>query len=770
LLIETDYLAIIFLIPLYFAYFFPTYNVFDLNKIVLFKTLVWLLLFFTGLKTIFYLDTFSFNKEARKNIFLIFKKYLLLPFIFIIGLFLLLPFSIDPLQSFFGSYDRQLGVLSYLFYFVWFLLLFVNITGPDKEINRKKINKIVITAIISGFLVSIYGILQILNIDFIEWMDSPFLDRRAASTLGQPNFLASYLLLVIPLSLYLFIKSKKFLGKFFYLLALIAQILCLFLTVSRGGLIAFVLVLFGFLFFVFIKTNLSLFKKIIITSSLLVLMALGAFGLEHFLPGRISNVVDLQYGSSAVRVLFYKVAISAIKEKPFFGYGPENGSEVYIKYYKPDWGVYGDVGATTDRAHNLFLDILLSGGIFALIIFSLLYYQFFYLVKKNIKDEGLNSLSLFLGLGVTAYLISLLFSFTIITGEVYFWMFLALLVSISLSNTQTLNGQIIEYSKRFFIFDKLKNKKLHLFYCAAFALALAIIVYFGIDFEKRNLTADYYYAKIYYVLAEKKYFDTVILYDFLLAEKPNKINQIFYDQFLLTKLSDFYPGIEEKSSKYIVKKEIIKLNASLNYNNYENIFAHAKAYGSLGDLENSKKYFSQVKAITPFWPFIYSSEGQVFFANKKYFESINSYKLALTSVPNSNDARLKNNNSKHDKNVMMYYYLFNREIANNYFVLRNYAEAEYYYNISYKYDSSDFTLLKKIADTYYERGDLKKTITYNERGFQRAPGDYNWPLALSSLYDQIGNKEKTLYYINKAIELAPDNKDLKLLKDQYNSK
>ena len=71
LLIEADYLAIIFLIPLYFAYFFPTYNIFDLNKIILFKILVWLLLFFTGLKTIFYLNTSLFNKETKKNIFLL---------------------------------------------------------------------------------------------------------------------------------------------------------------------------------------------------------------------------------------------------------------------------------------------------------------------------------------------------------------------------------------------------------------------------------------------------------------------------------------------------------------------------------------------------------------------------------------------------------------------------------------------------------------------------------------------------------------------------
>ena len=767
LLIEADYLAIIFLIPLYFAYFFPTYNIFDLNKIILFKILVWLLLFFTGLKTIFYLNTSLFNKETKKNIFLLFKRYLLLPAVFISGLGLLLPFSINPLQSFFGSFDRQMGFLSYLFYFIWFLLLFINISGPDKELNKRKINKIVIAAVISSLLVSIYGILQILNIDFVVWSESPFLDHRATSSLGQPNFLASYLLLVIPLALYLFIKSKKFLRKFIYSLVILAQILCLFFTASRGGLLALILVVLGFLFFIFIRTNLSIFKKIVIAFSLCIFLVLGGISLEHFLPGRISNAVNLQYGSSAVRVTFYKVAISAISQKPFFGYGLENGSEIYIKYYKPDWGVYGDIGATTDRAHNLFLDILLSGGILALIFFSLLYYQFFYLVKKNIRKEGLNSLPLFLGLGAAAYLISLLFSFTIISGEIYFWLFLAILSSINLANNSTLGDGIVEYFKSLSVPNIIKTRKINLFYYIVLTLILASVVYLGINFEKRNLMADYYYTKLYYALADNKYFDTIIFHDFLSAERPNKINQNFYDQFLAVKLSDFYPGINEKADKYIVRKELLSLNSSLDYSNYENIFAHAKMYGSLGDLEKSQKYFSQLKIITPFWPFLYSSEGQSFFSNKKYSEAVDSYKLALSCIPDSNDPRLKNNNSKHDQNVLMFHYLFNREIGNSYFAQLNYAEAEYFFNLAYQYNPSDFILLKKIADTYYARGDLKNTIVYNERGFKRNPKDYSWPLAIAVLYKQLGDKEKSLYYIDIAIGLAPGNKDLELLKVQY---
>jgi len=766
LLIEINYLAIVFLIPLYFSYFFPTYNIFEFNKLILFKTLIWLLLLFTGLKFIFFPQSFILGRINRKEIYFYFKKYLALPLIFIVGLGFLLFFSINSAQSFFGSYDRQEGFVSYLFYFIWFLLLFINISGSRKEINNKKIKHIIITAVASGFLVSLYGVLQFLNIDFITWAEAAPLASRISSTLGQPNFLASFLLLVIPLSVYLLINTPKFLGKFFYSIVIVLQVLCLFFTASRGALLAFLIVISGVLLFFWSKIKLNIFKKTLIIFGFLLIILFGALGLEHFLPGRISTITDLKYGSLAVRVTFYKTAVKGILEKPIFGYGQENGNEIFIKYYKPDWGVYGDVGATTDRAHNLILDILLNDGIVGLILFSLLYYQFFYLVKYNIKKDGFYSLALFLGLGAAAYLISLLFSFTVVSGEIYFWLFLAILSSQSLTADLAKNNFLSEITAKVSLV--LKNKKRRLIYYFLATLVLILIAVYGISFEKRNLMADYYFNKLYYILAEKKYFDTIILSDYLRAEKPNRANQIFYDQFLAMKLSDFYPGINELASKFIVKQELLRINSFLGSNGYKNIFAQAKISGAFGNLEDSQKYFYALYKITPGWTFPYSSEGQIYFANGKYQEAVNAYQLALSTLPNNNDPRLENKNELHRQNVLLYYYIFNRELGNSYFALKDYGQAEIYYQKAYSFNTADFTLLKKIADTYYLRGDLDEAIKYNERGFNRSPKDYNWPMALAVLYREKKDSAKSSEYLNIALKLAPDNIELKNLELEYN--
>jgi len=768
-LIEINYLAIIFLVPIYFAYWLPTYNIFELDKLVLFKILTLILLLLTGLKLIFYFQAPKLSKENRKNIGVIFKRYFLIPLIFIAGLAFSLLFSIDPLKSFLGSYDRQQGLLSYLFYFLWFVLLLINLSSGNQELNKRKIKRLIITAVISGSFVALYGILQILNIDFFQWTESPFITHRTISSFGQPNFLASYLLLIIPLSVYLIINSRKLLRRFFYSLALTFQLLCLFFTSSRGAFFALILIVLGILIFFWSKMRLGIYKKILLVISLLLIIFFGLFGLDKFSNGRVSSLVDFKYGSSAVRLTFYKVALDAFKKEPLFGYGLENGSEIFIKYYHPDWGVYGDVGATTDRAHNLILDILLSSGLFGLILFSLLYYEFFYLIKRNLKSEGLNSVSLFFGLSALAYLLSLMFSFTIVGGEVYLFAYLAILISLSLrkdlssSNLLSENKSVLNDSDK----PDFKKTKFTYYFSALAFLFLSGLVFLGINRELRIIKADYYFSRIYYSLAQQDYPLTFTLEKKLLAQKTDVINRDFYDRFLAEKLGRFYPGITDLNDQKNVRQEMIRIELELRPIGYENILALAQVSGALGDLKSNRQYFSFLKEISPAWVLAYSNEAQLLFTNGYYQEAIADYNLALLNLPQATDPRFENNNDGHRADVRSYYYVFNREIANSYFKLGDYQPAENYYQQAYKYDPADFTLFKKIADCYFLRGDLDSALIYNQRGYDRNPKDYSWPLSIALLYKDKGDSVKALEYLNQALILAPDNDELKKLKLEY---
>lgn len=748
LLIEFSYLAVIFAVPIYFAVVFPTYNIFELNKLVFFKVFVWLLFFLTAVKLIFYRIEFSF------------KKYLLFPALFIAGLGITLFFSINPRQSFLGSYTWQEGYLSYLFYFVWFVLVLFNLRTINNvslkndcaDSWQKRISRIVVTIAISGLAVSLYGILQILGLDFLSWPEDPLFTKRVLSTFGQPNFLASWLVLVIPLSIYLLYKNKKFLLRFFYFFVLTSELLCLFFTSSRGGLIA--LAFTGALFVAYLISALKLKKaqKALIIFGAILLSAIFIAIFNFFSPGRLVNMFDFKSGSSAARVNFYSAASDAIVKKPIFGYGLENGMEVFIDYYRPDWGIHGSVSATTDRAHNLILDTIISGGFFGLILFVVLYYYFFRLAIDNINRGKMKELSLALSLGGFAYLFSLMFSFTVVSGEVYFWLYLAVLAAINIDQD---------------FLEKIEPRDLKK--CFWPVKTIIILVIFsvsglGIYYEFRVLIADHYFSKLYYTLAEKQYFTALLLDDYIDETAPNQVNRENYNRFLGDKLSDFYPQIEDLSSRQAVKNKLTGLDKEISDKGYENILIKGKINTALENYPLAEKYFFEVINKTPYWPKVYLELGSLFIKEGKNKEAIINYRLIDEILPDTGDSRL---NDPHREFVKLHRKIIFKQLGDIYFEKGDFQEAEKNYQESYANGIDDFTLLKNIADTYYLRGDFSKALEYNLRGLKRNPEDYSWYLSAALIYKEMGNKEMAKNYFNDALKLAPENEMLLKLKAEY---
>lgn len=775
LLIETTYLAVVFLVPLWFAYLFPTYNIFEFNKLIIFEILVWLLFLFTALKLIFFYERLSFAYVKFP------RKYWLWPLIFIIGLSLALLSSDNPLLSFYGTMERQAGLVSYLFYFGWFILVSFNILTVNNHLPReadsknKKIKRVAATAVIAASLVAIYGILQILNIDFLSWPESAFMTNRTFSTLGQPNFLASWLLLVIPLSLYLGLSARRYLIRFFCFLAAAIQVICLVLTGSRGGLLALFFAGVLYLVYLFAAVAWSRRRKFFLGLVFVSLMGISLVAVNNIWPGRISGIFDYRSGSVAARANFYSAAADSIKTRPLFGYGLESGQEIFIKYYESDWAVSGDVGQSADRAHNLILDIILNVGFYGLILFALLYYFFFALAGNNIKKKRRPALSLALSLGAAAYLFSLLFSFTIVAGEIYFWLFLALLAVINYEADETagrsgwagLIARLFRPIRERILFKKrwVLPKKVQFFVKIAAALALVILTFWRISLVFQSLMADYYFNKIYFTLAKPDYFTALVLDGYLKEQKINPISQMAYDSFWGEKLSEFYPSIDELAVKSAAAEKLEEVNRSLPDNGHENLLVKAKINNALGRYQLAQFYLNRVIAITPHWPLVYLEQGKLSVNQNDFKSALVAYNLALLNLPSVKDDRL---NDPHRDLIRRYQYFIYYKIGDIYEREKNYGAAEKYFRLAYGSDPSDFVLLKRIADTYYRRGDLTKAIDYTKHGLARNPGDYKWSVALASLYYESGDKKSALEYLDKALKLEPGNQEIKDLEKEYN--
>lgn len=444
-LMEAIWLAIIFLIPLFFT---TTINgVWQISKSILFQSLTTLLVFLWAGKLVFNSSFFQKDKKERNKILKKNFKFIFPVFLYLLILGLAVLFSKSFHNSFWGYYYRKMGYLIYLFFFFFFLVLFFNLK------NKKQIQRIFYTILASCFFVILYGFVQFLGVDPFSWSEPYLVSQRIFSSFGQPNFLASWLLLIAPIFIWLFwfySQKRERKGSFlkiflrplifcFFVLSLIT----LFLTKSRGAWIGLGLsFLLGLIGFFCLKKK----KKIAygITGFLIIILVLVfLLNLNPLLvnkndPVLIKRIKSFSHLKEAgqLRFIFWQDGLDLIKKRPFLGYGLESQKNIYAPYYRPEYAALEAINLMPDRAHNDFIDTTLNAGLIGLLSYLfLLGWVFFFGLKKVFnKKEGFNFeeriMTLVLLIGLLGYLISLQFSFHVVSTAVYFWAYLAVILKI----------------------------------------------------------------------------------------------------------------------------------------------------------------------------------------------------------------------------------------------------------------------------------------------------------------------------------------------------
>jgi O-antigen ligase len=243
--IDWLFLVIIFLTPIYFAYFAENFSVFELNKLLIVRSGTALILSLFLIKTCLGAKVFYYNKKVWWLSLAILSVYVLGGVVF----------SLRPNLSLWGNYYRQQGVYSLVFYWLFFILLLLNLK------SWQQIKRIIIVVLTASALVSFYGIAQHFGFDPQKWSES---SRKCFSSLGQPNFLGHYLVMVIPLTIgaWRLAKPKE---KYFLPILLLVQIACLLFTFSRSAWLALI---FCSIFFLFLFLVINKKRKLVIFFSL----------------------------------------------------------------------------------------------------------------------------------------------------------------------------------------------------------------------------------------------------------------------------------------------------------------------------------------------------------------------------------------------------------------------------------------------------------------------------------------------------------------------
>ncbi len=452
---EIGWLMIFFLLPLFFV---PVvYGTWQISGSFLFQTLVEIICFLWLVRIIFGGLTFKKVRPLREI------KRILPAIIFISVLGLATIFSQSFYYSFWGYYARKMGYLMWLHLFFFFLILFFNLK------NLKQIFRIFYVIIGTAAIAVFYGFLQTLGLDFFRWSESPSISHRVFSTFGQPNFFASWLLLILPIIFWIILRhenhrhltvpifstssfsvfKKYFLRPIFTSLFFLTLII-LIVTQSRSGWLSFILASF---FFIIVfswfknrkKLSAILFLFLIFSIIFLTILNLNPLSVgenENPLMVRLKTLSNLS-AAGQLRFFWWKNSVDLIKQKPWLGYGPETFGLNSPKYYQPECAALEGINQIPDRAHNDFLDMLLISGIFGLLSYLFLIGSVFWLGLKYVfkkfqspdypitQSSSAQLAVLFLLTGLLGYLISLQLSFHVISTAVYFWGYLAIIYKIT---------------------------------------------------------------------------------------------------------------------------------------------------------------------------------------------------------------------------------------------------------------------------------------------------------------------------------------------------
>ncbi|MCX7883917.1 MAG: O-antigen ligase family protein [Caloramator sp.] len=375
---------------------------------------IYTLCFFTSIPFLFEFDKNYFSNKAI--------YYTIFIYIFLLTLSTI--FSINIGQSIFGKIYRYEGYLTLICYIIIFII-------ASSKYVFSKIHLVYL--FLSSSIISIYGILQYLgyNIVKVDPIRAKWI-KYVYSTIGNPNFLGSYLVLILPVSIYCFLKTKKIL----YLIITCLLYTTLLLTNTRSAWIGFAFsFLLLFIFSIKYKNNLKrlLFILVIIFSITSILN----FYKNNTLIKRFDSIVSDAKNASikstkseysgSTRIFIWKRTLKLIQNSPLIGYGPDTFDIAFMKNYKKDVNRFiGNL--IIDKAHNEYLQIAYASGIPSLITYLL----FLILVIRNaFKNINKNILIIPLLCSISGYLIQSFFNISVVSVAPVFWAFLGILCSFS---------------------------------------------------------------------------------------------------------------------------------------------------------------------------------------------------------------------------------------------------------------------------------------------------------------------------------------------------
>jgi len=333
----------------------------------------------------------------KPRILVVEKKILLLPFLIPI-IYLANSYLLDQniLQALFGAYKRNFGILTHL---AIAILLLISINS--KSIDSYKLFKRTLLPLIAFSI--FYSIIQITRNDFYLWAETD----RVVLTLGNSNFAAAYLAILLPGVIYgLMLKRNhnNITYKVVFILILTVLIYCGLQTKSfQFNVIA----LTGIITYLFIY-NYNKINKLSRSSRISILglfIPISVLLIYHF-----RNILN-EFTSADDRISTQIIGLKMFRDHFLLGVGIENYSSYAQLYITPADVRREGYDRFLDKSHNAMIDHFANGGIFTGLIYLSVLIAIFYFTYKLLRaDYKLQEELALLGSIFSSYVIQLFFN------------------------------------------------------------------------------------------------------------------------------------------------------------------------------------------------------------------------------------------------------------------------------------------------------------------------------------------------------------------------
>jgi O-antigen ligase len=411
-------------------------------------------------------------------------------------------FARDPYFAFFGTRYVESAV---------FLIAGLPLLVAFLQVRQAEWEKIFWILPFQSFAISLLALAQtffkIATYDYLK-----IVLIRATSTLGSAAFLVYYLNFAFLVTLFFFIRERRFWPKTFLGVVLFIDLWAIVMSGARAGWIA----LFGALVVLLVVVMRDRHKRAVVGAVLAIFLLIFGLFVNLSRSDRMQNIFSSADFNVSSRISIWKLSTSLAQRYPVFGIGPNNLMVYYAEERPRDLVPYDKY---FDQAHNLPLQMLLNVGVVGLALLL----GFFWAVYRNLfKILKEYSFELIIALSLGTILVHALLQPLDITS----WFFIFALSAILLGR----NTKPLVLSKR------VKDIAPVLYLIAAIG-TVAVIAW---------AVSDQYYYWAKYNAAQGNYTEAVSKLDKAMSVNPYNGDYYFYKAKYTAYSSGAYDASAEK--------------------------------------------------------------------------------------------------------------------------------------------------------------------------------------------------------------------------------